>query len=131
MLSKLFSLELVRNLPWPDRRELSFLRPRATSGPRVMHFRVDGLDALDRSLGALADEAVILFLETAEQHVRVRDDFTRTGRGSFRITLARPSPALVESVRGRLAAVHAASAIASATRFASDDDTGSPLLSAG
>lgn len=130
MLSKLFSLDLVRNLPWPDRRELSFLRARSSHGPRVLFFRIDGLDELDRTLGGLAEEALILFLETAEQNVRVRDDFTRIARGGFRITLPRATPTLVNDVRRRLESVHAASTIASTTRFAPDDDSESPLLSA-
>ena len=131
MLSKLFSLDLVRNLPWPDRRELSFLRARALNSPIAMHFRIDGVDELDRSLGAAADEALLRFLETAEQHVRVADDFLRTGRDSFRITLVRATPAVAAEVRRRLEAVHAASTIAAATRFASDDDADTPRLSAG
>ena len=131
MLPKLFSLDLVRNLPWPDRRELSFLRARAVNGPIVMHFRIEGLDELDRSLGGLADEALAAFLETAEQHVRIADNFMRTSRDSFSITLVRATPAVAAEVRRRFEKVHAASRIATATRFASDDDTDAPLLSAG
>jgi hypothetical protein len=131
MLAKLFSLDLVRNLPWPDRRELSFLRARATNGPLTIQCRVAGVDELDRSLGRAADDALLAFLEAAEQHVRVADDFTRTGRDSFRLTLVRATPAIAEQVRRRLEAVHAASTIASTTHFVVDDQDDTPLRSAG